>query len=124
MRTQVIALAAVLGSCAVPPEPAYAPRQAAEIVGRVPGTPQHCVPIERDQSLHVSATDPGTLIYGHGRTIWANRIAPCTLRSNDVLVMQPLGGSYCKGDIVRTFDSASRLPGSTCILGDFIPFRS
>ena len=40
-----------------------------------------------------------------------------------VLVTEPTGSQYCRGDIVRTFDRSSRIPGPACILGDFVPYR-
>ena len=56
--------------------------------------------------------------------IWANPLGPhCSFRSDDVLVTEPIGSSYCRGDLVRSFDSQSRIPGPACVLGDFIPYR-
>jgi hypothetical protein len=95
-----------------------------ELAGRVVGPPQQCVSIESQQSLRVSDSDHHTLLYGNGRTIWANRLAQqCTFRSDDVLVTEPTGPSYCRGDIVRSFDRLSRIPGPACVLGDFIPYN-
>jgi len=37
-------------------------------------------------------------------------------------VTEPIGSQYCRGDIVRSFDRQSRIPGPACILGDFVPY--
>lgn len=123
MRGPALLLAATLGSCAFAP-PAYAPRPAAELVGRVAGAPQHCVAMEPDGALHVDSADRSTLIYGRGRTIWANNVAPCSFNPQDVLVMHPNASSYCQGDIVRSVESAGIVQGPSCILGPWVPFRT
>ena len=52
-----------------------------------------------------SLLDHSLLLYGSGRTIWANPLGPhCSFRYDDVLVTEPVGSSYCRGDIVRSFD--------------------
>jgi len=122
MRVDGLLLVALLGSCAVPPSPAYAPRQAAELVGLTPGAPQRCVPIQRDAAIHVDSADRTTLIYRAGSTVWANHVAPCSLDTNDVLVLEPTGSSYCQGDVVRSFAPGTRMQGPSCILGTFVPF--
>lgn len=122
MRIRVILLAAMLGACAAPP-PDFAPRQAFELVGRVAGAPQRCVLIQSGASLRVSDGDRHTLVYGSGRTIWANHLGPhCGFGSGDVLVTEPFGSYYCRGDLVRSFDPYSKIPGPACILSDFVPY--
>jgi hypothetical protein len=39
-----------------------------------------------------------------------------------ILVVEPIGAQYCRGDRVRTMDPVSRIPGPACTLGDFIPY--
>ena len=46
----------------------------------------------------------------------------CSFGINDILVFEPTGGSYCRGDIVRSVDRDSHIPGPSCVLGDFVPF--
>ena len=75
------------------------------------------------QSLRVSDSNRHTLLYGSGRTIWANLLAPhCSFRFDDLLVTEPTGSYYCRGDIVRSLDRISGIPGPACVLGDFIPY--
>lgn len=122
MRRMMVAAALLLGSCAMPqPEPQGLP---IELAGRIAGPPQRCVPVDQTSSLRVSETDRHTLVYGNGRIVWANHLGDhCGFRQDDVLVTQPFGSSHCRGDIVRSIDRTSRIPGPACILGDFVPFR-
>ena len=82
-----------------------------------------CVAISSQQSLRVSDSDRHMLLYGNGRTIWANRLGQCTFGSDDVLVTEPMGSYYCRGDLVRSFDRLSRIPGPACVLGEFVPYN-
>lgn len=122
MRLRVAHLALIAGSCAAPqPEPQLPPR---ELVGRTPGPAQKCVLIQQSESLRVSDTNRHVLIYGSGRTLWANHLAPqCGFGRDDVLVTEPIGSYHCRGDIIRSFDRFSRIPGPACILGEFVPYR-
>jgi hypothetical protein len=122
MTRFVLAAAFAVASCA-PSPPAGQQGPAAELAGRVAGPPQRCVSISSLHSLRVADRDRGLLLYGSGRTIWANPLGPhCSFRYDDVLVTEPVGSSYCRGDIVRSFDRNSRIPGPACVLGDFIPY--
>jgi hypothetical protein len=96
--------------------------RAVELAGRSAGQPQRCIAYDRLDGLRVSDSDRHTLLYGRGRTIWASHLDPgCPFRVNDNLVSEPLS-RYCRGDLVRSFDSSSRIPGPTCVLGDFVPY--
>jgi hypothetical protein len=123
MERRAALLALILGSCASP-QPNY-PQQGPprELAGRSAGAPEHCVLISPSESLRVSDSDRHTLIYDSGRTIWANHLGPqCGFGSDDILVTEPSGSYYCRGDLVRSFDRLSRIPGPTCVLGDFVPY--
>jgi hypothetical protein len=121
MRLGIIPLAVAAVSCAAPePEPS---RPAVELAGRTAGPPERCVLIRQGDALHVSDTDRHTLLYGNGRRLYANRLGPaCGFRRDDVLVTEPFGGHFCRGDIIRSFDRLSRIPGPACVLGDFVPY--
>ena len=121
MKARAFGLALLVGSCTAP-QP-NAPPGRSDLAGRVAGAPQRCMPIERDQALRVDEGNRHTLLYGYGQRIWANHLAPnCGFNRGDVLVVKPIGSNYCKGDLVRSFDPVSRFPGSSCILGDFVPY--
>jgi hypothetical protein len=123
MKLQMVILSLMLGSCAAP-QP-YAERQGPpeELVGRSAGAPQRCVSTSQTDSLRVSANNRHTLVYGNNRTIWANNLGgQCSFDYNDVLVTEPVGSYYCRGDLVRSFDRYSRIPGPACVLSDFVPY--
>jgi hypothetical protein len=80
------------------------------------------VPIRQSEGLRISENSRRTLIYGTGKTVWANDLGQCRFLSDDILVTEPFGSSYCRGDIVRSLDRVSRIPGATCVLGDFVPY--
>jgi hypothetical protein len=122
MDLRVIILAAALGGCAAP-QPEAPPRQPRELAARTAGAPQRCVRIEPSESLRTSGDDRHTLLYGSGRTIWVNALGPsCGFGYDDVLVTEPIGSFHCRGDIVRSIDRYSGIPGPSCVLGDFVPF--
>jgi hypothetical protein len=121
MRTRLILLALVVSGCAAP-QPGSPQRQAVELTGRTAGAARDCLPIVRTEALRVSDSDPDTLLYGMGKTIWANDLGPnCGFARNDALITEPLF-RYCKGDIVRSADRMSRIPGPSCALNDFVPY--
>ena len=98
-------------------------RNTSELAGRTAGALQRCIPIERDLGLRVDYADHSILLYGQGRKIWANHLARgCSFTPGDVLIAQPIGSDYCRGDFVRSVDPVSRFPGSSCILGEFVPY--
>jgi hypothetical protein len=89
----------------------------------LPGAPQRCVQITQLEALPISESDRHTLVYGSGKTIWANPLPKgCGFGSDDVLITEPIGSQHCRGDIVRSFDRFSRIQGPACVLGDFIPY--
>jgi hypothetical protein len=122
-RLHPAALAIALISCA-PSPPAGQQGPAIELAGRIAGPPQRCVSTSSADSFRRSEGDPHLLLYGSARVIWANALGPhCSFRSDDILVTEPTGSSYCRGDIVRSIDRQSHIPGPACVLGDFVPYR-
>lgn len=123
MKARIILLILALTACAAPPPGADRQIPAFELVGRIAGAPQRCVTLNQLQGLRISENNRHTLLYGSGRTVWANYVGPeCGFNSNDVLVTYPLGSSLCRGDIVRSFDRYSKIPGAGCVLSDFVPY--
>lgn len=125
MRYRATLIAVALASCTAPPPPGPPPpqRPISELAGRSPGRPQNCVPTEQIQSLRLADGNGHVLLYGSGRTIWVNHLGPqCALRQDDVLITHPFGSSYCRGDIVRSVDRFSHIPGPACVLNDFVPY--
>ncbi len=121
MRIIGLTLVTALAACA-PQAPLPPSGPITEIAGRVAGAPQRCVPTQQTQGLRI--VNRTTLAYGSGRTVWVNRMDPkCSGFSQwDLLVVEPIGSQYCRGDLVRTVDPVSKIPGPACQLGDFVPY--
>jgi hypothetical protein len=118
----LVAFAAAAAACA-PAQPTGTPAAIPELAGRTAGPPQSCVSIDSTASLRI--VDPGTVLYTTGSTVWLNRLATqCPGVSGfDILVTHPTGSQYCRGDFVQSVDPVSKIPGPSCVLGDFIPYR-
>ena len=121
MKVPILLFALLAGSCALP----TADRSAAggDLAGRTPGDPRQCISLSQTETLRTSDVDPHSLIYGSGGTLWVNRIGQCAFGSNDLLVTEPMGSYLCRGDLVRSFDRTSHVPGRSCVLGDFVPYH-
>lgn len=122
MRVLALSAAALLASCSAP-QPFAQPRSPVEIAGRAAGAPIHCLPAFDRQQLRVSESDPSTIVYGSGKTIWVSHLGPyCSISWTDIPVFEVTGASYCSGDLVHSIDRTSHMTGPTCVLGDFVPF--
>ena len=64
------------------------------------------------------------LLYRNGSKLWVNQLQDgCGGFGRwDVLVTEPIGTQYCRGDLIRSFDPVSKIPGPSCRLGDFVPY--
>lgn len=122
MKTGILLLAILVGGCVAPPPAPERQGPPSELAGRAAGAPQPCVSIRQTESLRISENNPHVLVYGNGRTVWANNLGQCRFGFDDVLVTEPFGSSFCRGDIVRSFDRVSRIPGPACVLSDFVPY--
>ena len=123
MKLRLALFALALSSCAAPRPEAETRGPTSELAGRAPGTPQRCVSIRPMESLRIAENNRHTLLYGNGKALFANSLAgECAFGSDDVLVTEPIGSQYCRGDIVRSFDRQSKIPGPSCVLGDFVPY--
>ena len=121
MRIIGLAIVPMLAGCA-PQAPLPAEGPISEIAGRVVGPSQRCLTTERTEGLRT--VNRSTLAFGSGRTVWINRVDPrCSgFSRSDLLVVEPIGSQYCRGDLVRTIDPVSKIPGPACQLGDFVPY--
>ena len=118
----ISALAVAATGCAAPPPPGAAFAQ--EFGGRTAGPPQRC--INSNQSANLRVVDSQTLAYEDGRTTWVTHLgAPCPgIQTLSTIIVEPqLGGQYCKGDHVRGLEQGAIIPGATCFIGDWVPYR-
>ena len=119
----LIAAAGLAASCSRPASP---PGQdfAQVTAGRTAGPAETCITSNPAENLHV--IDPQTLAYGYGRTIYINRLpaaCPALSQFNTLIVEGGTGGQYCRGDRVRGLEPGAIIPGPTCNLGDWVPYR-
>jgi hypothetical protein len=122
MRVFPLAAGLLVAACAgpvVPPGDA----SASVIAGRVAGPPLSCVPTGLGGNLR--AIDSATLAYGSGATIYINRLGgSCPgLRELSTIIAEVHGGEYCRGDRIRANEPGSIIPGPSCNLGEWIPYR-
>ena len=122
MRFVTICLGSALAGCAAPPPPVANNAPIADIAGMMVGAPQRCVGTTQSEGFR--SVNRNTLVLRRGRSVWVNQLqGGCGgIGQWDVLVTEPLGTQYCEGDLIRSFDPVSRIPGPTCRLGAFIPY--
>jgi hypothetical protein len=119
----LIAAAATIASCSRPALPPGADF-ARETAGRVAGPPQTCVSSFPQENLRI--LDAQTVAYGYGNTVYINHLAgPCPALSqfNTIIVEGLIGSQYCRGDRVRGLEPGAIIPGPSCNLGDWVPYR-
>ncbi len=95
-----------------------------ELSGLVAGEPETCISATSSSGLTI--VDRQTLTYRQGRTLWVNRLpAECPgLRPLATLIVEVQGSRYCRYDRVRAIEAGASIPGPTCLLGDFTPYRA
>lgn len=127
-----ILVATLLAGCASGPEPElrWTARQRADLAralaGKVAGPPVRCVSA-LGAGAGLRAIHDTMLMYEvNRRLVYQNRlIGRCAgLSRGEALLLDRHGSQYCRGDIVRTVDLPSGMPGGACALGDFVPYRA
>jgi hypothetical protein len=122
MRAAPLILAFLVAGCA---RPVSAPGEAlaSTLAGRTAGPPQTCISPFGNDALH--AIDSATVAYGSGSVIYVNRLGGrCPgLEELSTIIVDVHGGQYCRGDHIRALEPNSIIPGPTCNLGDWVPYR-
>lgn len=123
MRARVLILVLSLAGCA-PPIVLPDGDLARVTAGRSAGPAQSCVAMRTDQNLR--PVDSMTLAYGSGATIYVNQLgAPCPgLEDLSTIIVDAQSGQYCRGDRIRPLAPGAIIPGPTCNLGDWVPYRA
>jgi hypothetical protein len=127
MRTPLLALAAL--ACAALPAAASAKRPSPEAElarvtdGRVEGEPITCLNNLRFTSTRI--IDGTAIVYEAGNTLWVNRPRGGAqgLDRWDVLVTRQFSNELCSGDVVRLYDTSTRMETGAVFLGEFVPYR-
>ncbi len=132
-QTAAMMLLASLAGCAATGKrtpAALTARQSQELAraldGKTPGKPVSCVSrMLGTDGLHAVTDD--LLIYRVNRDlVYRNNLnGSCTgISRGATLVLQPTNDQYCRNDIARSVDLTTGMPGPSCALGDFVPYRT
>lgn len=124
-----------LGSCASSGNQANAdaltPEQLAllneNLGGKEAGEPVSCLPAGANSLQTIRVSDNILLYRQSGRVVYRNDLrggCPGLSRDDDVMVFRTFGGQTCRGDIFTLVDRTSGIRGGSCVLGDFIPYRT
>jgi hypothetical protein len=96
------------------------------LAGKVPGPPVRCLPPQRTNGMTV--IDENTILFRRNSSLVYRNDPPggChpLSRGRFALVTRTTGSSLCRGDIAQVVDTVSRIPAGSCVLGDFVPYRS
>ena len=97
---------------------------ARELAGLSAGPPRTCVSAS-STTQNLVPIDENTVIQRDGRTVWVNRLrGRCPgLRPPVTVVVQTHGSQHCSGDHIRPLEFGSSIPGPTCFLGEWTPYR-
>ncbi|HMJ93928.1 MAG TPA: hypothetical protein VK472_07500 [Allosphingosinicella sp.] len=98
-------------------------RLARALEGRVAGEPVDCIQLSRVHSTQV--IDHTAIIYDAGSTLYVNRPRAGleSLDRWDTLVTKSFSSQLCSVDVVRLFETGSRMETGTVFLGEFVPYR-
>ena len=113
------------------PKPApLTEKQAKEVAkaldGKTAGKPVTCVSrMLGTNGPHV--VSDGLLLYKVNRDLtYRNDLSGrCTgISMGSTLVLKPTNDQYCRGDIAYSVDLTTGMRGASCVLGDFVPYRT
>lgn len=98
-------------------------RLAKALEGRVAGDPVDCIQLSRVNSTQI--IDRTAIIYDAGSTLYVNRprAGREQLDSWDTLVTKSFSSRLCSVDVVRLYESGSRMETGTVFLDEFVPYR-
>ncbi|HZV19220.1 MAG TPA: DUF6491 family protein [Sphingobium sp.] len=110
-------------------EPRLGEREARDLAkaleGKVPGEPVSCVTAMRGSNLR--ALGDNTLIYKFSKDlVYRNTLdgACHGLSMGDTLVLRRTTDQYCRGDIATVVHIPTGSQTGSCVLGDFVPYRT
>jgi hypothetical protein len=96
------------------------------LAGKVPGTPQSCLPSYRQKDMTV--IDDYTIAFRDGvDRVWITTPrGACNLLGSGpyALVTRTTSLGLCRGDIGNVVDTMSHVTVGSCVMGDFIPYTT
>jgi hypothetical protein len=99
-------------------------RLARALDGRIAGRPVDCLNLRDIRSSQI--IDRTAILYEtNGGTLYLNRpdAGQNSLSRGDVLVTDTHSHQLCSIDVVRLYDTSSRMQTGVVFLGDFVPYR-
>ena len=122
MRAHLLLLLASLAGCARPAT-VSGDDLGRLTAGRTAGPAQSCVLAGNNDSLR--AVDSMTVAYGSGRTVYINHLgARCPgLQDLSTIIVDVQSGRYCRGDRIRAVETGAIIPGPSCNLSDWVPYK-
>ena len=125
-KLRLLPLLLGLAGCAAPAPDRVSDEAAleTELAGRTAGPPTDCVDGDTQERLIVAA--PGVLAVRRGGTIWISRLDPACryIAPLDTLIIEAHESRYCRGDRVRGLEQGASIPGPSCGIEAFTPYRA
>ena len=94
--------------------------------GKVAGKAVDCLPAFRSNDM--SVIDDNTILFRDGRSTVYRNDPPGGCRPigapGYALVTHIFGPSLCRGDIAQVVDTSTGMFAGSCVLGDFVPYRT
>jgi hypothetical protein len=128
---RLILIASVVATLAMlPAVQAGAPRVTEEerlqklLLGKTPGKPQSCIPLNRSGGSEVIG---GSIIFReNSRRLYRNepRGGCDARRIGSGLIFRVTSSSLCRGDVAQIVDFSSGIHEGHCVLGDFVPYQA
>lgn len=129
-RIPLLCLVALLGSCAMAPQPAMrspSGQRALDslLTGKVAGPPVSCLPSYNANDM--STIDGHTVAFrvGTGTVYMMSLNDGCSLlgSGNYALLTKQFGGlGLCSGDIAQVVDTMNRVTVGSCTIGPIVPY--
>jgi hypothetical protein len=95
------------------------------LAGKTPGRPVACIPLNQVRSSQY--VGDRTILYRMSRNLVYRNDPPggCPgLGNGRGLITRTPSTQLCRGDIALVQDFVTRMPGGSCAMGDFVPYRS
>ena len=102
-------------------------KQVEELLGgKVAGKPQQCLDSFRNSNA-IRVSDDFLIYRVSSKLVYRNELrssCPGLADDDDIIVIRNFGSGHCSGDLFQLVDRYSGIPGPTCVLGEFVPYKS
>lgn len=124
MRRLVLPLFALMASCtSLPLARDDSADLAKETVGKVAEKPRSCIAL--DDARGAKLFNDAIVYRVNRRLSYVNAAKGCNAFDTDpIFVNEVSNGQLCRGDIIRLISRSGGIPGPTCVLGEFTPYRT